>query len=83
MLALPQHLLRLFIPLQKHQQASASTTNSSAPSINTHIQFILHPLRSRNFMSQSAYKMSGASAYLQKMRKAELVELADSVDFKE
>ncbi|KUJ11829.1 uncharacterized protein LY89DRAFT_623990 [Mollisia scopiformis] len=27
--------------------------------------------------------MSGASTYLQKMRKAELVELADSVDFKE
>lgn len=31
----------------------------------------------------SHIKMSGASTYLQKMRKAELVELADSVDFKE
>jgi len=29
------------------------------------------------------FKMSGASSWLQKMRKSELVELCDSVDYKE
>ena len=81
-LALPS-FTRLFTPSKLHQQASASTTIPSTTPSKLLLHSRVHPLRSRSFISQIPSKMSGASTYLQKMRKAELVELADSVDFKE
>lgn len=67
---------------QQHELHTLKLPHSCFPTLKT-VQYCIHHGRITLYYINTFFKMSGASTWLQRMRKSELIELCDSVGYSE